>query len=485
MICISVTPESRQLAKVDILNAARQCDLVEVCLDHLIKEPDISDLLQGVTKPVILSCRRAQDGGKWTGTEEERMLMLRQAIVAGPEWVELEIDVADKVPRFGKTKRLVSFTRLDKPLGSIDAIVDRAVGCKADAVKFTGPTPTLDASWPLLSGVTKKRDIPVVGMGVGRPGLTFSLLGLKYGSPWVYAALEKGMETYDGQATVTELTDVYRWKDIGPQTRFVAVSGFERTETMTVRIMNAGFASLGINVRCLPLELDRLDSFAQMLEVLKIHAVLPDSRLGNRILSVIQQSEESVRMSQFTDLLLKQTDGWHAYNSLWRGALKALEDALGRTAPDDRPLDHRNVMLIGAASMARTLAYGVHRRKGLLSVAAADDERAQLLAQMFEIRFVPIANIYGTLCDVLIVTGEAMQKGQHTQKLSAAYLRPNMTVMDLSNLPGETEILSEARNRGCKVVEPSSVYVDQLSAQFKAITGQDLPVEAFQMALDA
>ena len=35
MICISVTPESRQLAKVDIYNAANQCDIVEVCLDRL------------------------------------------------------------------------------------------------------------------------------------------------------------------------------------------------------------------------------------------------------------------------------------------------------------------------------------------------------------------------------------------------------------------------------------------------------------------
>src|SRR6185503_10937221 len=35
MICISVTPESRQLAKVDIYNAANQCDLVELCLDRL------------------------------------------------------------------------------------------------------------------------------------------------------------------------------------------------------------------------------------------------------------------------------------------------------------------------------------------------------------------------------------------------------------------------------------------------------------------
>ena len=63
MICISVVPESRQLAKVDIFNAANQADLVEVCLDHLIKEPEIPDLLEGAKKPILLSCRREIDGG--------------------------------------------------------------------------------------------------------------------------------------------------------------------------------------------------------------------------------------------------------------------------------------------------------------------------------------------------------------------------------------------------------------------------------------
>jgi hypothetical protein len=144
MICISVVPESRQLAKVDIFNAANQADLVEVCLDHLIKEPEIPDLLEGAKKPILLSCRREIDGGHWGGSEDERTLMLRQAIIAGPEWIELEVDIANKIPRFGKTKRLISFTQMDRPLGNLEAVVERAVACKADAIKFTGPTPTLD-----------------------------------------------------------------------------------------------------------------------------------------------------------------------------------------------------------------------------------------------------------------------------------------------------------------------------------------------------
>lgn len=484
MICISVVPESRQLAKVDIFNASNQADLVEVCLDHLIKEPEIPDLLEGAKKPILLSCRREIDGGHWAESEELRLLMLRQAIVAGPDWIELEVDIADKIPRFGKTKRLISFTRLDKPLANLDAAFERASACKADAVKFTGPTPTLDAAWPLLAAVSKKRDIPVVGMGIGRPGLTFSLLGRKYGSPWIYAALEKGMETYEGQATVGELDQIYRWREIDAQTRFIAVSGFSETETITVRVLNTGFRKLNMNLRCLPMELDKLDNFGTMFDVLKINALIPNKKLGGQILSVAKDVEEPVKASQFCDLMIRPPNqGWQAYNSLWRGALKSLENVLGKASPDDHPLDRRSVLIVGASPIARALSYGIRRRKGLVSVAATDDERAQLLAQMFDFRFVPIANIYNTLCDVVILTESTMEKGRLKQSINPAMFKPGMTIMDVTNLPQDTPFLDEGRLRGCKIVEPSSVFADQLSTQFKAITGQDLPENTLAEAL--
>src|ERR1700683_3714026 len=105
MLCISVAPVSRKLAKADLLNAAGQGDLIELCLDHFLKEPDVGDILQGIPKPIVIACRRPQDGGKFEGTDEERMLLLRQAIVAGPEYVELDFETGPKGPRVGGTKR--------------------------------------------------------------------------------------------------------------------------------------------------------------------------------------------------------------------------------------------------------------------------------------------------------------------------------------------------------------------------------------------
>ena len=482
MLCIAVAPESRRLGKVDLFNAASMGDLVEFRLDRLGKEPDLKEMLDGISKPVLISCRRKEDGGAWDGTEEERLVLLRAAIVAGPAYIELEPDVAGKIPRYGKTKRVICFTSLDKPLTNLDALVEQAKKSNADVIKFVGPTPTLEAAWPLLATVSKKHEIPVVGMGLGPHGVMFSLLAAKYGSPWIYAALEKGMEANAGQATVSELNEIYSWKDINAQTRFVAVTGFSPSDMTTVRILNAGFKQQGLNFRCLPLELGRTDKLAQMLDILHIGVVLANPAYGERILIMAADMEEAARFSQYADLVAKQPEGWYAYNTLWRSVLRTIEVKLGAKSPEDRPLDKRNVFIIGTGGAARGIGFGIQRRKGLISITAPDDNEAKLLAQQFQARFVPFKNMYDTLCDVVVFTDTPLVEGSGPA-VNPSFLRPHMTVADVTCPPLDTPMIEEARARGCKVVEPADIYVDQIASWFKTITGKELPESVIREAL--
>lgn len=490
MLCIAVAPESRRLGKVDLFNAAPQCDLIEFRLDRLGKEPDIKEMMEGISKPILVSCRRQEDGGAWDGSEEERLVQLRTAIIAGPAYVELELDIADKVPRFGNTKRVVSVTDTQRPLRDLEPSIDEAVRAKADVIKFVGPTPTLDAAWPLLATVTKKRNIPVVGMGLDRPGVMFSLLARKYGAPWIYAALEKGLEAHPGQATVSELEEIYRWRDIGPQTRFVAVAGFGPAETAIVKVLNGAFASQQVNIRCLPLELGLSEKVPQMLNTLQVGVLLANPAMCERVLNLAESVDESARKAQYADLLVKQADGWHAFNTTWKSVLRVIEKALGAKTPEDRPLDHRNVFVIGGGGLARSVALGAQKRKGMLSIAAADDNEAKQLAQMTGARFIPLANMYDTLCDVVVIAEAqsfSLQTGHAASgpgvKLNPAFLREHMHVTDLTQLPGESDLLREARVRGCRIIEPAAVFAEYVAATYKAITGKELPESLVEGAM--
>ena len=483
MICISVTPESRQLAKVDIYNAANQCDLVEVCLDRLHKEPDVKEMISGAKKPILVSCRHPEEGGHFDGTEDERMALLRQAILAEPAYIELDPVTAQKIPRFGKTQRVISFASQTRPLGNIEESFDEAVRCKADVIKFTWPTETLETAWPLLAVVSQKRALPVVGLALGRSGLTFSLLGRKYGSPWIYAALEKGMEAFPGQPTVGELDNIYRWRQVDAKTRFIGIAGAGVAEVATSKILNAAFDTLNMNTRCLPLDFKSLEQLPKMLDILKIPAVIATPSMGRQLMGLSVKGDEISTQAKLCDVVIKQADGWQAHNLIWKPALRALESAIGRKSPEDRPLDRKNVMILGSGGLAISLAHGIKKRNGLVSIAAGDEVEAQKIAQSADIRYVPAAKVYDTLVDVVVVTVPNMDYGTKKSPINPSMLRQGMTLMDLSELPDESSLVEEAKMRGCKVVEPSEVFADYIGGLFKSLTGQELPPEAFAAGL--
>ena len=110
MICVSLgrTRHSMVTAEHQAL-ALRGAQLVELRLDWLSKPPDLHRLLAERPTPVVVTCRRPVDGGRSKMTEDQRQSLLRQAIVAGVEYVDLEHDIATKIRRYGPTKRIISF----------------------------------------------------------------------------------------------------------------------------------------------------------------------------------------------------------------------------------------------------------------------------------------------------------------------------------------------------------------------------------------
>ncbi len=484
MICITVTPESRTLGKVDILNAASKGDIVEVCLDHLIKEPDIKDLLSVTTKPIIVSCRRPQDGGKWDGTEDERLMLLRQAIVAGPAYVELDLDIARKVPRFGKTQRVISFTRLDRPESDIDAIIEEARGVQADVIKFTWPTPTIDDAWPLLKTVSAstKGSLPMVGLGLGRGDLTFSLLSLKYGSPWLYAALENGMEAYPDQPTVFELEDIYHLRDINRSTAFIGVTGFGDSQPGIVRAFNTAFKSQEVNARCLPLFPGDIGRLSRMLDVLKVRAILASGGYAKHLTALAEQIDPHDRDSGSVDLLLHKSDGWHGVNSLWRSAVQVLEAAVKHAG---HSLPQRSVLVLGNGGTATAMAFGLTRFGGPVSICGPNDKEAQATATKMGCRYIPYQNLYDTLFDVAVIADPALKTGNAHGSVNAALLRDHMTVLDISDPPKLHPLAEEAKLRGCHVIDSAQLFRDRIAAQYRAIVGKDLPEDALAKSVDA
>ncbi|MCA9041872.1 MAG: type I 3-dehydroquinate dehydratase, partial [Planctomycetaceae bacterium] len=115
MICVSIgrTRHKMMIAEHQQL-AENGAELVEYRLDWLGNVPDLGRLLENRPTPVVATCRRPADYGRWRGTEEQRQAILRSAIADGVDFVDLEEDIAGSIPRYGKTKRIVSLHNFDE-----------------------------------------------------------------------------------------------------------------------------------------------------------------------------------------------------------------------------------------------------------------------------------------------------------------------------------------------------------------------------------
>lgn len=481
MICISVTPTSRRLAAADLFNASRQCDIIELCLDHLAKKPDVGALLEAVDKPILISCRRPEEGGHWEGTDDERIQLLRNAIVAGPAYVELDLETASKIPPFGDTKRVIAYTNLNGPLSStaVDKVLKQCQEAKADVVKFTWLTETLDDIWPLLSVATQDRGLPVVGKGIGRGGLAFSLLGRRYGSPWIYAALERGMETCEGEATVSQLEEEYCWSDVTRKTRFVGIVGRSTAENVTAQILNAAFREFDVPFRCLPLVPGRPDRLRKMLEVLKIRALIIDSSFSSEMQHLVDDVHRSVHSDGYMDLMTNKEGRWKARTTLF----DAIESAAAEVRGNDKWAQGRTILVIGSDPLSVSMASRFRAMNAAVSIAAPSDNAATAAARKADVRHVPWAGIHGLVTECVVLTDATVQCGMGRGELNPSLLREGLTVIDMLNYPAESSIAEEARARGCHYISPTMVFACQLQTQFGYLTGKSLPLEAFQKGL--
>jgi 3-dehydroquinate dehydratase / shikimate dehydrogenase len=470
MICISIAQESRRLALVDMLNAARQCDLLEVRLDRFGKAPDVGELLSAKPKPVIMSCRRPRDGGLWDGSEEERLAILRQCIISKADYVEIELDVADQIRSFPPAKRVIAYTNRNETPANIAEFYALAKSKNPDVIKLTTLARTPEEAWPLVQ-LLARATVPTVVVGLGKPGVMLSVLGAKLGAPWTYAALERGMEAYPDEPTIADLNHIYHFRAIDRATRFIGVTGFGERERATAAALNAAFSYLQLPARCLPLGVGNVRLFGKVIEAVKLAGAVIDAEHRHSILQIVTEREPSAARTGAADLILHRDNQWHAADTRIPATANALEAALRIRSGTDHPLAGRIVLLAGINALTRTIARELKQRGSVLILAGHDRDAAHQLAQEMKCRFVQFEALYTTIHDALIVCDATT--------IHPGYLKPSMTVMDLTAPLGRggvtSSLLSEAKARGCVVVEPQQLWLEQVSLQAHLLTSKDVP----------
>jgi 3-dehydroquinate dehydratase/shikimate dehydrogenase len=486
MICVSLgrTRHKMMIAEHKAL-ADRGAELVELRLDWLSHSPDLGRLLTDRPTPVVVTCRRARDKGLWRWSEEQRLMALRSAIVAGAEYVDLEEDTAPLIRRYGSTKRIISYHDFDQTPANLAEIHGRLQKLDPDIIKIVTMANTPHDNVRILQ-LAQESQVPTIGFCMGEFGIPSRILAGRYGAPFTYATFSKERALAPGQLSLEEMRDVFHYDRINRETKIYGVLADPVAQSMSPLIHNSAFALDKLNKVYLPFRVpknDLADTIREFdwLPVNGYSVTLPHKE---DVLGLTERFDGPVREIGAANTLYRGSGGeWRAANTDYDAALESLVHELQPnpepgTDPSLSALAGRKVLILGAGGVARAIARAIVNFGGVLMIANRTKARAEELAAQFNCLLVEWQNRGSVFADVLInCTSVGMHPNLDETPFAENWLREGMVVFDTIYNPERTLLIKQARERDCRTITGVDMFVRQAARQFELFTSRRAPAE--------
>jgi 3-dehydroquinate dehydratase / shikimate dehydrogenase len=484
MICVSIGRGRHRHMVAEHKHLVEQgARLVELRLDYINGEINIKRLIADRPCPVVITCRRPADGGKYQGPEEERLLLLRTAIAEGVEYVDMEEDIAGKIPRFGKTKRIISHHNFRRTPENLPEIHRRLCALEPDIVKISTmanhPRDNL-----LLLQLSRQSKTPTISLGMGDIGVPSRILAGKFGAPFTYATFSHERALAPGQLSYQQMIETYHYDDIRADTDVFGVIADPVGHSLSPLIHNAGFRHFAMNKIYVPFRVPREDlsrflDDAPALGVRGLSVTIPHK---SEVIKKLTETDDAVRGIGAVNTMIFNDGKRLGYNTDYNAAMSCLDEAL-RTGQlqhekESNLLRGKTALVLGAGGVGKAVVYGLYRRGANIVLSDINPKAAAALANAFRCRVIDWGGRHTVMTDLLFnCTPVGMHPNVDETPYDKHHLRPSMTVFDVVYNPESTLLVKDARSRNCAVITGVEMFVRQACMQFKLFTGQDGPAD--------
>lgn len=455
--------------------------LVELRLDFIRTKVDLARLLEHRPCPTVVAIRREKDGGNFQGTESERLTLLRAAIVAGVEYVDLEDDVAGQIRRYGKTKRIVSHHDFRRTPENLDEIHARLASLDADIVKIACiANSSLDALRMLR--LVKRAKVPTVAFCMGDFGVASRILAGRFGAPFTYATFHPERAMAPGQLSFQQMKQDYHYDQINADTEVYGVIGDPIGHSLSPLIHNAAFRALKLNKVYVPFRVAKEDvetfiKYVPDIGVRGLSVTIPHKEAAAQSLDEMEDAVSAIGACNTIVFDGKKRIG---YNTDYAAALESLEPVIH----EPTGLAGKVAMVLGAGGAAKAVAYGLKSRGCHVVITARNPEQAERLAHHLECESADWLQRHRVDIDVLVnCTPVGMHPKVNEMPYDKLQIRPGAYVFDTVYNPENTLLIKESRAKGCVAVTGVEMFVRQAARQFKLFTGQDAPMDLLRDVL--
>ncbi len=485
-ICTIIARTRHKMVALELEEAVKRgAKFLELRLDYIAKAVDYRRLAPHKKCSWLGTFRRATEGGRYGGPESERQMFLRQMIVSGVfDWIDIETDIADSVRRFGTVKRIVSYHNMNETPENLEEIYEKMTKQDADVLKVVTTAQSTRDNVRLMRLLQNAKK-PTVGHCMGDIGFPTRILGLKYGAPFIYAAFNSERGIAPGLISLGEVKRLYPVSTINSNTRLFGVIGDPVAQSYSPALHNGLFQRDGINALYLPLRVPRgglktaLEDYASLgFEGYSVTIPHKEAAFANA-----SETDERVVQSKAANTLIAKEGGYVAANSDYKAALDSLMTNLPVTESGiAKDIKDCTAMILGAGGAARAIVHALHS-VGIhqIFVTSRTLERAETLANEVTGKAVEWGRRHQVVCDILInCTPIGMHPDLDASPIHFSFFKPGMSVFDTVYNPENTMFIKDARQRACRTITGTEMFIRQAALQYEMFTGKNPELEVMR-----
>ncbi|MEE9200585.1 MAG: shikimate dehydrogenase [Candidatus Brocadiales bacterium] len=479
MLCVPVTATNTKEFLGDMRSASGVADLIELRLDYIegLKKADIEALIKEKTIPLIATCRPKREGGKFAGSEEERLSLLEHAAALGADYVDIEHDVVNKFTKKSGTKLIVSYHNFSETpdYDKLREIYNGLAG--ADVVKIVTFAQEITDNLRIFKLLEEART-PTIALCMGEPGQISRILAPKFGSFLTFASLGSGKESAPGQLSARELLDVYNFHHINAETDIYGLIGDPVAHSMGPLLHNTCFREEGLNAVYLPFKTKDLPAFVNGFRALNVRGYSVTIPHKEAVMELMDELDPLARSIGAVNTVANKEGRLIGYNTDSTAATRVVEEGL---AENGETLRGKKVTIVGAGGAARAVAFGLRQKGAEITIVNRTESRAESLARDIGCTHRKFGELASLDAEILVnCTSVGMHPDVNDTPVPAEILRPGMWVFDAVYNPPETRLLREAAGKGCRTLDGLRMFVLQAALQFEIWTGRPAPTEPME-----
>jgi 3-dehydroquinate dehydratase/shikimate dehydrogenase len=446
-------------------DAVAGADMVELRLDG-VAGADATHALFGRKLPAIVTCRAAWEGGRFDGSEEDRLRLLRDALRAGAEYVDVEWRADRRGFDLSAQSRLV-LSHHDFS-GTPGDLTDRVRAMRAEAAGTLKVAVTAGSA----------RDCLLLREAVGKAGAHVAIaMGPAGRFTRAFPAWTRSQWTYTGTAapgqfSTSDLVETFRVRETSASTRVFGIVGRPLGHSASPAMHNAAFRALGLDAVYLPIETADAEEFFEVADALQLEgaSVTAPAKIG--IAARCTEVDAIGRAVGAINTVKRDRTGWLGRNFDVPGFLAPLDRAgvapAGSTA-----------LILGAGGAARGAAWALTARGVRVAIAARQRAAAEAVARTVGAEVVAWPGS-GAAPDLLV---NSTPVGAWPATGVSPVDSPRAAVAyDLVYNPIDTEFLTRARQAGARTIGGLDMLVEQAARQFEWWMGQTIARETLDRA---